>query len=92
MAKRLFPTEGTKIREAYDRAVSGKPFTIDDLGSTRRDILRDLRNYDLIIYGFKGTYFCNGFLHRGYIKPIGELYPFIEQGLINQMKEILRDI
>lgn len=91
-SKRLIPTEGTKLRTAFDRAIEGKPFRIDDLTSTPSDVMRMLEDYNLIVNGFKGEYRCTGVWSKGRSAPISTIYPVIEAILLTQIVEILRDI
>ena len=90
--KRLTPNEGTAISQAYQRAITGKPFRLDDITDKPVNCARLLESYDLIVRGRKGTFQCTGVLHKGQIVPVAVLYPAIERQLITQLGGILRDI
>lgn len=90
--KRLIPTQGTKLRTAYERAITGKPFRLDDITNHPYELARMLGDYNLIVNGLKGRYRCSGVMYRGRTAPITMLYPMIESMMISQLVEILRDI
>jgi len=41
------PREGSKLRVAYDRALTGEPFNLRDLDNTHKSLKRQLQEYNL---------------------------------------------